>query len=85
VIAPVAWHRALFRHQLKPEIVDAGNLFAKIGLAALGLGIVVSILLQLDLVLPRWAAITLGAMLAVLLFSLWVVSPVLRRRGLDER
>lgn len=80
IIAPVAWHRALFRHRLKKEIVDASNVFAKGGLTALGLGIVASMLLMLDLVLPRWAAISLGVALAVLLLTLWAVSPVLRRR-----
>src|ERR687886_1336603 len=80
IIAPVAWHRALFRHRLKTEIVDASNVFAKSGLTALGLGIVASMLLMLDLVLPRWAAISLGIALAVLLLMLWAVSPVLRRR-----
>src|SRR5919206_637649 len=76
IIAPVAWHRALFRHRLKTEIVDASNVFAKCGLTALGLGIVASMLLVLDLVLPRWAAITLGVALAVLLLMLWAASPV---------
>jgi Family of unknown function (DUF6328) len=85
IIAPVAWHRALFRHRLKPEIVDVASVFAKCGLTALGLGIVVSMLLMLGLVLPRWAAITLGLVLGVLLLGLWVVSPVVRRRELDER
>src|ERR671928_1748999 len=76
IIAPVAWHRALFRHRLKPEIVDASNVFAKGGLTALGLGIVASMLLMLDLVLPRWLAITLGVAVAVLLLTLWAASPV---------
>ena len=80
IIAPVAWHRALFRHRLKTEIVDASDVFAKSGLTALGLGIVTSILLMLDLVLPRWAAVALGITLGVLLLMLWAVSPVLRRR-----
>ena len=84
IIAPVAWHRALFRHRLKKEIVDASNVFAKVGLAALGLGIVASMLLMLDLVLPRWAAITLGVALAVLLLMLWAVSPVVRRREMNR-
>jgi hypothetical protein len=84
IIAPVAWHRALFRHRLKPEIVDASNVFAKCGLSALALGIVASMLLMLDLVLPRWAAVTLGAVLAVLLLVLWAVSPVLRRREMHR-
>jgi hypothetical protein len=85
IIAPVAWHRALFRHRLKKEIVDASNVFAKAGLTFLALGIVVSILLMFDLVLARWLAITLGVALAVLLLMLWAVSPVLRRRTLQER
>ena len=83
IIAPVAWHRALFRHRLKKEIVDASNVFAKAGLAFLGLGITVSIVLMLDLVLARWVAITLGVALAVLLLMLWAVSPVLRRRDMN--
>jgi hypothetical protein len=85
IIAPVAWHRALFRHRLKPQIVDVASLFAKCGLTTLGLGIVTSMLLMLDLVLPRWAALVLGGALAVLLLALWAVSPVLRRRELRER
>src|ERR671933_2471649 len=60
IIAPVAWHRVLFRHRLKKEIVDASNTFAKAGLAFLGLGITLSIVLMLDLVLARWGAITFG-------------------------
>jgi len=82
IIAPVAWHRVLFRHKLKPEIVDAGNVFAKAGLTALGLGIVTSILLMLDLVVNRTVAVTLAAALAVLLASLWVVAPLRRRQVL---
>jgi hypothetical protein len=85
IIAPVAWHRALFRHRLKPQIVDVASVFAKCGLTALGLGVVASMLLMLDLVLPRWAALALGAALAVFLLALWAVSPVLRRRELQER
>jgi beta-lactamase regulating signal transducer with metallopeptidase domain len=84
IIAPVAWHRTLFRHQVKKEIVNASNVFAKAGLTALALGIVASMLLMLDLVLPRWAAVTLGVALGVLLLMLWVVSPVLRRREMKR-
>jgi hypothetical protein len=84
IIAPVAWHRALFRHRLKTKVVDASSAFAKAGLTFLGLGIVASMMLMLDLVLARWLAITLGISLAVLLLMLWAVSPVLRRRNLPR-
>jgi tetrahydromethanopterin S-methyltransferase subunit E len=85
IIAPVAWHRAMFRHRLKREIVDAASVFAKIGLTALALGIVTSLMFMLDLVVPRWLAVTLGVALAALILMTWLVAPVLRRRGLSHR
>ena len=80
IIAPVAWHRVLFRHRVKREIVDAGNRFAKLGLSSLGLGIVASLMLMFDLVLPRAFAIAFGAAIAVLLLVLWAVAPARRLR-----
>jgi uncharacterized protein DUF6328 len=85
IIAPVAWHRALFRHRLKREIVDAANVFAKIGLTALALGVVTSIMLMLDLVVPRWLAVTLAVSVAVLILVMWLLTPLRRRRGLSPR
>jgi hypothetical protein len=82
IIAPVAWHRVLFRHRLKREIVDAANVFAKCGLTALALGIVTALMLMLDLVVPRWLAVTLGTFLAILILLIWLVAPLQHRRGL---
>jgi hypothetical protein len=69
IIAPVAWHRALFRHRL----------------TALALGIITSMLLMLDLVLPRGAAIALAGSLGVLILATWLVAPLRRQRGLTRR
>jgi hypothetical protein len=85
IIAPVAWHRTLFRHRLKTKIVDAANVFAKCGLAALALGIITSMLLMLDLVLPRGLAIALAGSLGVLILATWLVAPARRRRDLTRR
>lgn len=85
IIAPVAWHRALFRHRLKREIVDAATVFAKVGLAALALGIVTSLMLMLDLVVSRWLALTLAGAVAALIVATWLVAPLRRRQGLDRR
>jgi Family of unknown function (DUF6328) len=82
MVAPAAWHRLLFRHRLKRQIVDAGNLFAKVGLAALGLALVTVMLLVLGTLLPRAASVVIAAGMAVLLLALWVVAPLLRRRAL---
>jgi hypothetical protein len=84
IIAPVAWHRALFAHRLKREIVDAASVFAKAGLTTLALGIVTSLMFMLDLVVPRWLATTLGASVAVLIVAMWLVAPRRRRRGLTR-
>jgi hypothetical protein len=85
IIAPVAWHRVLFRHRLKREIVDAANVFAKCGLTALGLGVVTALMLMLNLVVPRWLAVTLACCVAVLILLIWLVAPLRRRRGLARR
>ena len=85
IIAPVAWHRAMFRHRLKREIVDSASVFAKSGLAALALGIVSSLMLMLDLVLSRWAAVALAGLLGVLILLMWLVTPLQRRQGLIRR
>src|SRR3954449_1435290 len=85
IIAPVAWHRVLFRHRLKREIVDAANVFAKCGLTALGLGVVTALMLMLNLVVPRWLAVTLAGCVAVLILLIWLVAPLRRRRGLARR
>ena len=41
-------------------------------------------LLMLDLVLPHWAAVGLGAVIALLLLTLWAVLPLLRRRSMQQ-
>ena len=81
LIAPVAWHRALFRLNLKDQVVDAANRLAQTGLAFLALGMVLSITLTVDLVTPRWVALSFGAGIAVLAVMLWLVLPVRHRRA----
>jgi len=83
LIAPVAYHRVLFRRRMKDEIVLAADRLAKFGLAALGLGIVLSVLLALDLLLPRGYAWAGGAAIAVLIVLLWWVLPAIRRADAD--
>jgi hypothetical protein len=83
IIAPVAWHRVLFRQRMKREVVNAANVLAKSGLTALGLGVSASIMLMLDLVLSRAWAWTAGISMLVLLLMLWLVAPMLRREQRD--
>ena len=86
IIAPVAYHRVLFRRHLKTSIVDAAAHLAAAGLLFLGLAIVASVYLVLDLVLGRSPATVFGALLAALLVVLWLVLPylaLLQRRRED--
>jgi len=84
LIAPVAWHRALFRLHLKDEVVEAANRLAQAGLTFLAIGMVLSVTLTIGLVTARWIALTFGAGIAVLTVFLWLALPVRHRRALPE-
>lgn len=82
LIAPVAWHSALFRMHLKDQVVDAANRLAQAGLTFLAVGMVLPITLTVDLAAPRWVALSFGTGMAVLAGKLWLVLPVRHRRAL---
>lgn len=79
MIAPVAYHRALFRRRLKDQVVIAANRFAVAGLGFLALAIVCAVDLVLDLVLGRTPALAVAAVLALLLLGAWVALPLANR------
>jgi O-antigen/teichoic acid export membrane protein len=77
IIAPVAYHRVLFRRHMKTNIVIAAARLAVGGLVFLGLAIIASVYLVLDLVLGRGTASGLVAVLAGVLLLLWLILPYL--------
>lgn len=84
VIAPVVAHRLLFQSHRKDVIVSMGHLFAKIGLALLGLTVIASTALIFGVVLSPQAALIAGIATAVLCLGLWLASPLVvaaRRPG----
>lgn len=82
IVAPVSLHRVLFRKRMKPELVDAGNVLARLGLAVLGLALAGSASFVFDVVLDRTAGLVVGAIsLLVLTGCWWVVPHVLRARS----
>ncbi len=84
IVAPVSLHRVLFRKRMKEEIVDAGNVLARLGLAVLALAIAgsASFVFVFDVVLDRVAGVVVGAVaLVVLALCWWVLPQVLRRRN----
>jgi hypothetical protein len=79
LIAPVAYHRALFARRLKRQVVLVASRFAILGLGLLGLAIVCAVDLVLDLVLGWGPALAIALGLATVLLLAWVVLPLARR------
>ena len=79
LIAPVAYHRALFARKMKHKVVKAASRFAMVGLALLAMAITCAVDLVLDLVLGRTPALIIAAGLFVLLGLTWAVLPLMKR------
>ena len=80
VVAPVAFHRALFRHHRRLLLVETGDRLARAGLMALAATVSGVLYLCLDLVLGRTAALVALAASAVVLVGLWFVAPPIVER-----
>jgi hypothetical protein len=76
VVAPVAFHRALFRHRARYWLVEAANTCARVGLVMTGLTISGVIFLVFDVVCGDLAgAVAFGV--ALLFFgTLWGLAPL---------
>lgn len=83
LIAPVAYHRALFARRMKTQVVQAASHFAIVGLTLLALAITCAVDLVLDLVLGRTPALFVAAGLAAVLILAWLVLPLVKRFGDD--
>lgn len=80
LIAPVPYHRTMFRRGRKEEVVTVANRFAQWGLFALFLAFTGAVLLVLDLVLSAAVAIPVTVVAALTFGSLWYAYPLYRRR-----
>ncbi len=82
LIAPVAFHRAMFQQGRKREIVTIAAKLAQGGLLMLFLAICGAVLFILDFVLTRGLALVLAVGVTVLFLLLWYVLPWrVSRRG----
>jgi Family of unknown function (DUF6328) len=79
-IAPVAYHRVLFRMGRKPQIVRASHRLATLGLVFLFLAMMGAILLVTDFVLGLGWAIPISGVAAAWFVALWWFLPW-RSRG----
>jgi hypothetical protein len=81
LIAPVSFHRLVFRRRQKAALVAVADRFLMIGLGLLVLAITSSVLLILDVVLGRWQGLAGGGLIALTGAFTWYGLPVWARRA----
>jgi MFS family permease len=76
LIAPVSYHRRVFRQGRKPELVRMATALAQAGLAALLIAITGAVFLVLNVVTGIGAALGISATVAALYVILWYLLPM---------
>jgi hypothetical protein len=80
LIAPVAYHRTLFQRGRKAQVVATAHRSIWTGLVMLAVAVVGAMLLVLDNVVARAAALGISLGIGVLIIGQWFVLPILIRR-----
>jgi hypothetical protein len=84
IIAPVAYHRLMFRQGQKSKIVRSAHRLAYGGLMLLLIAMVATVLLATDTILDRPVAIAVSAAAGVWFLLLWTVLPLRRRHDGED-
>jgi Family of unknown function (DUF6328) len=84
IIAPVPFHRLVFRRQQKANLVRVANRLAIGGLVLMFLAMVGAVLLILDVVLRPIPAVLLSGLVAVWCLLFWFVLPIAARLREDR-
>jgi hypothetical protein len=81
LIAPVAFHRAVFREHMKARLVLASHRLAVAGLAMLAVALIGSVTLALSFASGWSLGLVVGAGVALTVILTWVVGPLRLRSG----
>jgi hypothetical protein len=81
LIAPVSFHRLVFRRRQKSALVLIADRLLIVGLALLAPAICGALLLILDVVLGRWPAVLGSSVTALVGLVTWYVLPLAVRRS----
>jgi Family of unknown function (DUF6328) len=79
LLAPVAYHRLVFRRQQKEHLIRAANVMAICGLVTVGLAISAAVLLVAGYVDHGLPAVLIGVFTVGLFGGLWFALPLARR------
>ena len=85
LLGPVAYHRLVFRRGQKEGLVQAANLMAILGLAAVGLAVSAAVLLVTSYVAGGLAAGLITVFIFCVFGGLWFAFPIARRRSPARR
>ena len=80
LLAPVAYHRLVFRRQEKEPLVRAANVLAILGLAVVGLAVSSAVALILSYVAAGLPAVVITIVVLCMFAGLWFAFPLTRRR-----
>jgi hypothetical protein len=80
LLAPVAFHRVLFRQRQKEFLVRSANVLAILGLVTVALAVSATVALVLSYVMPGLPTVVITAIMLVLFAGLWFAFPLSRRR-----
>ncbi|MGY1601273.1 DUF6328 family protein [Geodermatophilus sp. SYSU D00815] len=81
LIAPVSFHRLVFRRRQKAALVHVADRLLMTGLGLLVVAISAGVLLILDVVLGRWAGVAGGGFTALVGAATWYALPLWARRS----
>jgi len=81
LVAPVASHRMLFRKHQKTALVETSDRLAKLGLACVGVTVVLVLALVFGFVLGDSVAFVAGGAALIVFLGLWLVVPMMVLRG----
>ena len=81
LIAPVSFHRMVFRRRQKAALVVVADRLLRVGLGLLVLAITSAVLLILDVVLGHWQGLVGGGLVALAGVLTWYALPVWARRS----
>lgn len=79
LVAPVAYHRLLFRRHMLGSLLRAANIMAIAGLTTVALAVTGAVLLVTSYVQPGVPAAVLAIVVGGLFTGLWFVLPLTRR------
>lgn len=81
LVAPVAYHRLVFRQHQKDRLIKDANVMALGGLAAVALAISGAVLLVVSYVDTGWPVVVISVFVVCLSGGLWFALPLVRRRS----